>query len=58
MSGMNYGPFASFSWNVSWSKSTVTACLECVMVKINIFSIQECVVVKIVSFSMSGMHYG
>jgi hypothetical protein len=52
-------------WNVSWSKSSISAWLECVLVKIVSFSMFEiphgqnrqfqhgCVIVKIVSSSMS-----
>jgi hypothetical protein len=39
--------------NVSWSKLSVSACLEYVMVKIDHFRMPECVLVQLVSFSMA-----
>jgi hypothetical protein len=40
---------------VSWSKSSVSAWLQCVMVKIVSFSMSRNVKAKIVHFSMAGM---
>jgi hypothetical protein len=62
MSSMCQGQNCQFQliWYVSWSKLSVSTCLECVVVKIVSFSMSEmeCVVVIIVSFSTSGMCCG
>jgi hypothetical protein len=63
MSGMCHGPNRPFQhgWNVPWSKSSISAWLECVMVKIVSFSMSgrlENVMVKIVYFSIAGMCHG
>jgi hypothetical protein len=46
------------SWNVSWSKLSVTACLQYIMVKIVHFSMAGCVMVKSVCFSITEMCHG
>jgi hypothetical protein len=39
--------------NMSWSKSSIPAWLECVMVKLSVSAWLECAMIKIVSFSMT-----
>jgi hypothetical protein len=42
-------------WNVSWSKSSVSACLKWVVVKNAILAQQKYVVQKTISFSITKM---
>jgi hypothetical protein len=57
MSEMCHGQNRLFQhvWNVSWSKSSVLAYLEDVMVKMSVSAWLECAIVQIVSFSMPGI---